>query len=119
MVRCSQLFCTSFQDGKKALINMQENNAVAVLDLETLAIASVVSFGEKDFSLPGNEFDAAEDGNIELKNWPIFGFYQPDVIKTFTHEGKVRANAERRAYAAHKVKHIATLYNVPLHDSWT
>ena len=77
------------QNGKKAFINLQENNAMAVLNLQKMKITSIKTYGTKDFSLPGNEFDAAEDGKIELQSWPLLGFLQPDVIKAFKHKGKV------------------------------
>eukprot|EP00803_Ostreobium_quekettii_P006923 evm.model.scf_318.8 EVM.evm.TU.scf_318.8 scf_318:40221-49032(-) len=76
------------KDGKRVYINLQENNAMAVLDLETMKITSVTSYGMKDFSTAGNEVDLIEDGKFELKNWPAKGLYQPDVIKVFEHEGK-------------------------------
>jgi len=75
-------------DGKKAYVNLQENNAIAILDLEKMKITSVESYGVKDFSKPGNEADFIEDGTPSLESWPLFGFYQPDVITTFNHEGE-------------------------------
>ncbi|CAD7700147.1 unnamed protein product [Ostreobium quekettii] len=77
------------KDGTKAYINLQENNALAVLDLTSMTIESIRSFGVKDFSAEGNELDLVEDGKVELKSWALSGLLQPDVIKTFEHDGQV------------------------------
>ncbi len=49
-------------DSKTAMITLQENNAVAILNIATATITSVVPLGLKDWSLPGNVLDASDDG---------------------------------------------------------
>ncbi|TAE61275.1 MAG: hypothetical protein EAZ76_06410 [Nostocales cyanobacterium] len=71
-------------DNQTAFITLQENNAVAVLDIANATITDILPLGFKDHSLPGNGLDASDrDGGINIRNWPIFGMYQPDGIKSF------------------------------------
>ncbi|MEA5534813.1 choice-of-anchor I family protein [Crocosphaera sp. XPORK-15E] len=76
-------------DGKKAFITLQENNAVATLDIASGIITDIVALGFKDHSLPGNGLDASDrdgpgnNGRINIQNWPVFGMYQPDSISAF------------------------------------
>jgi hypothetical protein len=71
-------------DSQTAFITLQENNAVAVLDIASGTISKIVPLGFKDHSLPGNGLDASDrDGGINIQNWPIFGMYQPDAISSF------------------------------------
>lgn len=78
-------------DGLTAYITLQENNAVAVLDIATATIREILPLGLKDHSLAGNAFDASNrdepgpsrDGVINIRNWPVFGIYMPDIIKTY------------------------------------
>ena len=45
--------------------------------------------GFKDYSLPGNGFDASDrDDAINIANWPVLGMYQPDGITSYTVNGK-------------------------------
>ena len=73
------------EDGTKAYITLQENNAYATLDIASGTITDVRSFGVKDHSLAGNGFDASNrdgiDGNIQTH--PVFGMYQPDAIASY------------------------------------
>jgi LPXTG-motif cell wall-anchored protein len=68
------------KDGSKAFITLQENNAIATIDIQAGKVKSVKSLGYKDHSLPGNELDAAKNGKIELETLPILGAYMPDSI---------------------------------------
>jgi len=76
-------------DGSQAFVTLQENNAVAVVNLITNSIESIVPLGFKDHSLPGNGLDASDrdGGAINIRNWPIFGVYQPDTIASFSVAG--------------------------------
>jgi DNA-binding beta-propeller fold protein YncE len=82
-------YITVSADGKKAWVTFQENNAIGLLDLETREFTEIVGLGFKDHTLPGNGLDASDrDGGINIKNWPIFGMYQPDEIARYTANGK-------------------------------
>jgi 2',3'-cyclic-nucleotide 2'-phosphodiesterase (5'-nucleotidase family) len=75
-------------DGLTAAISLQEANAIAFLDIATATITDIVPLGFKDFSLPGNGFDASDrDDKINIQNWPVFGAYQPDAITSFVSNG--------------------------------
>ncbi len=77
------------QDNTRAWVTLQENNAVAVLDIESARIVDVLPLGFKDHRLLGNEMDASnKDGAINLQNWPVKGMYQPDAIASYGYNGK-------------------------------
>ncbi|WP_143046471.1 choice-of-anchor I family protein [Trichormus sp. NMC-1] len=76
-------------DGLTARIILQENNAIAILNITTATITQILPLGRKDHSLPGNGIDASDqDGGINIQNWPVFGLYQPDAIANFTVNGQ-------------------------------
>jgi uncharacterized protein len=81
-------------DGQTAFVTLQENNAIAILDINTATITQVVPLGVKDHSLPGNGLDASDrdglnnTGRINIQNWPVVGLYQPDAIASFTANGQ-------------------------------
>lgn len=81
-------FVTVAPDSETAYVTLQENNAVAVIDVPGAEIVDVVGLGSKDFSLPGHEFDASDVDGISLQNWPVQGLYQPDAIDVFTAAGE-------------------------------
>ena len=76
-------------DGATAWVTLQENNAVAVIDIAAGTVERILPLGFKDFSAEGNTLDASnEDGGINLQNWPVFGQYQPDSISSYEFDGK-------------------------------
>ncbi len=69
------------EDSQFAYVSLQENNGIAKINLISKTIEAIYPLGFKDHSLPENTLDASdEDGVTELKNWPIYGMYQPDAI---------------------------------------
>jgi DNA-binding beta-propeller fold protein YncE len=67
-----------------AYVALQENNAIAVVDIASATVTSILPLGTKDHSLPGNGFDASdEDSAINIQPWPVVGLYMPDAIATF------------------------------------
>jgi len=75
-------------DSRTAYAIMQENNAIAVIDLEAGEIVALKGLGFKDHSLACNGLDASNrDEGIEIRNWPILGMYQPDAIKAVEIDG--------------------------------
>lgn len=77
-------------DNLTAFVSLQENNALATIDIASASVTSIVSFGFKDHSLPGNGLDVSnEDGEIRIENWPVFGMYQPDAIVAVEANGEV------------------------------
>jgi len=77
-------------DGSTAWVSLQENNAMAVLDLDTLTIERLVPLGFKDMSLAGNGFDGSDqDGPaINIGNDPVWGMYMPDAIASYSVGGQ-------------------------------
>ncbi|MCE2613093.1 choice-of-anchor I family protein [Flavobacteriaceae bacterium D16] len=69
-------------DSKTAWVALQENNGVARVNLNSGRVTDIYPLGFKDYSMPGNKIDASnKDGDIILKNWPVFGIYHPDAIE--------------------------------------
>ncbi|WP_049967552.1 choice-of-anchor I family protein [Haloferax prahovense] len=76
-------------DSKTAWVSLQENNAIAEIDIDTATIKNLMPLGFKDYSLAGNELDASnEDGGANIRNWPINGILQPDAIGAYSPDGK-------------------------------
>ncbi len=79
-------------DGTKAMVTLQENNAVAILDIATATFTDIVGLGLKDFSTLLADFsdrDNGSNGPIGLLRTgnPVFGLYQPDAIASFSQGG--------------------------------
>jgi hypothetical protein len=79
-------------------VTLQENNAIAILDIKAGVFTELVGLGFKDHSRPCKEFnrhnrscnrlDASDrDGGINIANWPVFGIYQPDAIDSYRVRG--------------------------------
>ncbi len=76
-------------DSTTAYVSLQENNAIAVVNLNTATVTQILPLGLKDHSLPGNGLDASDqDGRINIQNWPVFGMYMPDTIALYTVGGQ-------------------------------
>lgn len=71
-------------DNKTAYVALQENNAIATIDVESGVVKSVKGLGFKDHSIAGNGLDAANNTKIEIEQLPILGVYMPDGIKCVT-----------------------------------
>ena len=81
-------YITVSPDGTQAFVALQENNAIAVVDLETGEVSDIQGLGLKDYSLEGNGLDANdEDETINIQNEPVFGLYQPDAIAAYEVDG--------------------------------
>ncbi|MBC9179548.1 choice-of-anchor I family protein [Pseudoroseomonas ludipueritiae] len=82
-------YTTISADGTKAYVTLQENNAIGVLDLQTLKFTDVFALGTKDHSLEGNGIDPSNrDGGVDIRTVPVRGLYMPDGIANFEHNGK-------------------------------
>jgi hypothetical protein len=80
-------------DSKTAWVTLQENNAIAILDIEAGVFTRLVGLGFKDHNQTGNGLDPSDrdssiNGGINIANWPVFGMYQPDSIDSY-HVGGV------------------------------
>ena len=73
------------EDGRTAWVVLQENNAIAAIDLADASVTGLWPLGFKDHLAPGNAMDASNrDDGIHFANWPVFGMYQPDGMAAFT-----------------------------------
>ena len=92
-------------DGKTAWASLQENNAIAVIDIATATVTSIEAFGLKDHGLTDSSFKSMLDSSknssnaldvsdfdgkktvqdILIKAWSgLKGMYQPDSIAAYT-----------------------------------
>lgn len=75
-------------DLKKAWVVLQENNAIAVIDLATAKLDKILPLGFKDHSLAKNSLDVSNKDGINLQTVPgLFGMYQPDTLQSFSWQG--------------------------------
>jgi hypothetical protein len=93
-------------DSTKAFVTLQENNAIARIDIRTGKVEKIMPLGFKDHSigqpptnpqeptlgvinLRSNALDPSDrDGGIKIRNAPIFGMYLPDTIAAYSFGGK-------------------------------
>lgn len=82
-------------DGKSAWVTLQENNALARIDLASARVTEIAALGEKDHGKAGNELDVSDgDGKadlmkIDIRTWPgVRGLYLPDSIASYSAGGK-------------------------------
>jgi hypothetical protein len=104
-------YITVSKDSRTAWVTLQENNAIAVLDIPPATFTKIVGLGFKDHLQTTNKLDASDrdvpgssnNGIINIRNWPILGMYQPDSIASYRVKGKtylVMANeGDARDYA--------------------
>jgi hypothetical protein len=72
-------------DSSTAYVALQENNAIAVIDLATQTVTRLHALGTKDYSAPGNAIDASnKDDAINIRTWPVRSFYMPDAISVYS-----------------------------------
>jgi hypothetical protein len=91
-------YVTISADSRTAYVTLQENNAVAVVDIATAKVTGVKPLGFKDHSLAGMGLDASdEDGGTntnsgtplaKIANYPVRGLYLPDAIASYQVGGK-------------------------------
>ncbi|MDP9960265.1 choice-of-anchor I family protein [Chryseobacterium lathyri] len=77
-------YVTVSSDSQQAWITLQENNAIAEINLVTKTISGIWGLGKKDMSLPGNGFDASDNnGEVLIANWPVKAYYIPDAVQNY------------------------------------
>ncbi|WP_380165184.1 choice-of-anchor I family protein [Jannaschia sp. R86511] len=76
--------------GRTAWVTLQENNAMALVDLRRGEVTDVVPLGYADHSQEGHGLDANDrDGAIDIRTHPgLRGMYMPDSIASFTSRGR-------------------------------
>ncbi|KAJ3106673.1 hypothetical protein HDU97_005825 [Phlyctochytrium planicorne] len=67
-------------DSKKAFASLQENNAIAVIDIGSATVEKMLPLGVKNFSTTALDV-SDKDGKIDIRTWNrVVGLYQPDNI---------------------------------------
>ncbi|HUG24825.1 choice-of-anchor I family protein [Piscinibacter sp.] len=86
-------YITVAPDGRTAYVTLQENNAVATVDIRRARITAVKPLGFKDHSVAGfgldpSDEDAGIDTNsgtpaVKIVPYPVRGLYLPDAIASY------------------------------------
>ena len=76
-------YITVSPDSSIAWIALQENNAIAVLDIPNATIIDIFPLGYKDYAKGGGLDASDKDAGINITNWPFHGMYQPDAIAAY------------------------------------
>jgi hypothetical protein len=81
-------YITVSEDSKTAWVTLQENNAMAKVDIESQTILEILPFGFKDYNVPQNQIDVSDkDGGYFPGRWPVYGMYLPDGVAMLTDNG--------------------------------
>jgi DNA-binding beta-propeller fold protein YncE len=59
--------------GNKAYVTLQENNALAIVNIAGGTVEKIVGLGLKDHALAGDALDASDQDGINIRNWPVAG----------------------------------------------
>ena len=72
-------------DNSRAFVSLQENNAIAVIDIANAKVAKILPLGLKDYGLNVNKIDASDkDDMINLQAYTgVYGMYQPDTVASY------------------------------------
>ena len=81
-------YITIDPSSKMAWVNLQENNAIGIIDLKLKKITDVFGLGTLDHSIAGQGLDFRKDQKIKIENAPILGLRQPDGIAVFSEKGR-------------------------------
>ncbi len=80
---------TFSSDGERAWVTLQENNAMAHVDVAAAEVTDLFGLGFKDWTRAGAGFDASNrDGGIEIRDWPVLGIPQPDAVAGYDFRGE-------------------------------
>lgn len=74
-------YVTISSDSKTAWVTLQENNAIAKIDIATKTITNIYPLGFKNYNLDANGIDVSDkDKAVAFQKWQVKGMYQPDAI---------------------------------------
>lgn len=83
-------YITISDDDTKAWVTLQENNALAELNLTTNSVTSLIPLGYKNHATVGNGMDASDQtAAVNISNFPVKGMYQPDAIAQYSVGGNI------------------------------
>lgn len=88
-------YITLSADDKTAWVSLQENNAIAKIDIASAKVTAIYPLGYKDHGQQGQGLDVSDadgvdgTGQINIKTWPgVRGLYMPDAISSYEVDGK-------------------------------
>ncbi|EKF75403.1 hypothetical protein A11A3_03564 [Alcanivorax hongdengensis A-11-3] len=75
--------------GTTAWVTLQENNALAKVDIASATVTDIVALGSKDLAQADNAMDVSDkDDVINITTWAgVKSLYQPDAIHSFSANG--------------------------------
>lgn len=82
------------EGGTTAWVTLQENNAIAEVDLDSATVTAVRALGSKDHSVAGQGLDPSDrDGTgggpaVRIGTWPVRGLFMPDSVHSYTAGGR-------------------------------
>ena len=106
-------YITISDDGKTAWVSLQENNAIAKIDIGAKKVTDIFALGYKDHGLENNALDVSDkDKKINIQAWQgVQGMYQPDAISHYQANGStylVTANeGDSREWLADETAYFA------------
>ncbi len=109
-------YITVSDDSKTAWVTLQENNAIAEINISTGTITKIMPLGFKDYSVAANATDVSDRDNLvgSFNTWKVFGTYMPDALAYISYNGTpylFTANeGDAREYTGFaEVKRVSTL----------
>ncbi|HEY6503135.1 MAG TPA: choice-of-anchor I family protein [Chitinophagaceae bacterium] len=82
-------YLTISSDSRTAWVTLQENNAIAKIDIRSKCITHIFPLGFKNYDLDINGVDPSDrDSKIEFRKIPVKGMFQPDGIAVYEKWGK-------------------------------
>lgn len=81
-------YLTISQDSRTAWVTLQENNAIAKIDIRSKRITEIFPLGFKSYNLDANAIDPSDkDNSTSLRKTNVKSMYQPDAIAMFENGG--------------------------------
>lgn len=82
-------YLTISPDSRFAWVTLQENNAIARIDIRSKVIMEIFPLGFKNHYLAHNSLDPSDrDNAVKFDRYPIKGIYEPDGIALLDHNGQ-------------------------------
>ena len=78
-------YITISPDSKTAWVTLQENNAIAKINIETKTVTQIFPLGFKNYNLDAYKMDLSDRDNVVSFNnkWNVKGMFQPDAIAVY------------------------------------
>jgi len=74
-------YITVSEDSKTAWVTLQENNAIAKINIAAKTVTDIFPLGFKDYNKEENAIDVSDkDAGTAFAKWPVKGIYMPDAI---------------------------------------